>query len=259
MSQASTGPRRVALITGGGTGMGFAGAAALVRADFDVVILGRRTDVLEAAVAQLPAGRASYIEADVGTFDGPARAVEETVARHGRLDCLVTAAAIFDEVRMLEMSLEQWEATININLRGTWLAAQAAGRQMVEQGSGRMILFGSIAAVQSEGVTALHYSASKAAVHSLAQTLGISLASHGIQVNAIAPGLVETPMTTAAVQESSPEAIANLLPTARVCQPNEVGELVRFLAVDAPPSMVGSILTIDSGQTIAMRFLGQMR
>jgi 3-oxoacyl-[acyl-carrier protein] reductase len=245
---------RIALVTGGGTGIGFSAAQALAAAGFHVVISGRRDDVLREAVDQLcRAGSASSVRADLATRDDPARTVDEVVAAHGRLDCLVTAAAIFDEVPLLDMTHEQWDVTINTNLRGTWLTAQAAARHMVRQGHGRMVLIGSIAAVQSEGETACHYSISKAGVHSLAQTLGIVLGRHGIQVNAVAPGLVETPMTAALLAENDPAVIEDYVPTGVVCQAEEVGELVRFLASDAPLSMVGSILTIDSGQTAAMR------
>ncbi len=245
---------RVALVTGGGTGIGFSAARALASDGFHVVISGRRREVLEAAVDRLrDVGAGSSIQADVGTLDDPARIIDEVVERHGRIDCLVTAAAVFDEVPLLDMTHEQWDATININLRGTWLCAQAAARHMITQGFGRMVLIGSISAMQSEGESACHYSAAKAGVHSLAQTLGIVLASHGIQVNAVAPGLVNTPMSSAALAQAEPAVIAQILPTGRAIQADELGRLVRFLAADAPPSLVGSAITIDGGQTAAQR------
>jgi NAD(P)-dependent dehydrogenase (short-subunit alcohol dehydrogenase family) len=258
-TQAPTGGR-VALVTGGGTGIGFSAARALARDGFHVVVSGRRRDVLEAAVKRLRAvGAASSVQADVGTNEDPAGTVDQVVARHGRIDCLVTAAAVFQEAPLLEMTHQQWDETMNINLRGTWLSAQAAARHMVKQGHGRMVLIGSIAAVQSEGETAGHYSVSKAGVHSLAQTLGVVLAPRGIQVNAVAPGLIETPMTAALLEQADPATIAEYIPTGRACQADEVGELVRFLAADAPPSLVGSIITIDSGQTAEMRLLRPRR
>lgn len=252
----SVGSRAVALVTGGGTGIGFSCAGALARDGFDVVISGRRQDVLDEAVRRLRGdGAVSSIRADVGTLDDPVRTVDEVVARYGRLDCLVTAAGVFLEVPLLEMTPEQWDVTININLRGTWLSAQAAARHMVRQGHGRMVLIGSISAVQSEGENASHYSVSKAGVHSLAQTLGTVLAPRGIQVNAVAPGLVETPMTATLVEETDPIEIARLVPSGQAIQADEVGELVRFLAADAPPSLTGSIITVDGGQTAAMTML----
>lgn len=244
---------RVALITGGGTGIGLSAARALAGDGFQVVISGRRGGVLAEAVDQIGAdGRVHAIEADVATVDEPSRTVDEVVERYGSIDCLVTAAGVYEQVPLLEMTPVQWDETINTNLRGTFLSAQAAARHMVKQGHGRMVFIGSIGATQSEGEEAGHYSASKAGVHSLAQTFGGGLARHGIQVNAVAPGLTETPMTAALIAHTGRAFWTDQLPTGRICQVDEVGEMVRFLVADAPPSLTGAILTIDCGYTAVL-------
>jgi NAD(P)-dependent dehydrogenase (short-subunit alcohol dehydrogenase family) len=253
MEVSMTGRSGVAVITGGGTGMGLASAQALAGASFDLLIAGRRPQVLANARKAItdahPERAVVTLSADVGIPDQALRIVGRAVAELGALDVMVTAAAAYDPVPLLEMTVEQWDRTINVALRGTFVCAVAAARHMKDHGGGRVILFGSTDSVESEPEVA-HYNAAKAGVKSLAHSMAVEFAPHGISVNAIGPGWVRTPMVEEFLSQATPESLRHVNPLGRWADPSEIANLVRYLATDAPPFLTGALIMIDGGQTI---------
>ncbi|MEZ5098569.1 MAG: SDR family oxidoreductase [Thermoleophilia bacterium] len=244
--------RRCAVVTGGGTGIGLASAHALAGAGLDVLIAGRRAEVLERAAAEIraaaPGARVAAAVADVGRPADCEALVAAAVEQLGRVDVLVNAAAIYEPVPFLELTAERWDATLDVDLRGTALTSVAAARWMAANGGGRIVLVSSVNA-EASVPAASHYSAAKAALHSLARSMAQELAPSGIAVNAVAPGWVRTPMTEAYLATSTPERLARLNPLARAGEADEIASLIRYLACEAPPFLTGAALIVDGGQT----------
>ncbi len=244
--------QRVAVVTGGGTGIGFATARALAEAGLAVMIGGRRTDVLEQAVEAIrrsvAGARVDFRSVDVASSDECAHFIDDTVAELGGVDVLVTAAAIYEPVGFLEMNAEVWDRTLDICLRGSALCGVAAARHMRQRSGGRIVLMSSLNGAVSEPESA-HYSAAKAGIISLARSMALDLAEHGIAVNAVAPGWVRTPLTEEFLDQSTREMLRRVNPLARAGEPEEIANLIRYLAVEAPPFLTGATLFIDGGQT----------
>jgi NAD(P)-dependent dehydrogenase (short-subunit alcohol dehydrogenase family) len=243
--------QRVAVVTGGGTGIGFATACALAEAGLAVMIGGRRDSVLREAAdsirTSVAGARIAHLSVDVALAEDCSRLVEETVSEFGEVDVLVAAAAIYEPVPFLELSAEAWDRTLDIALRGSALCSVAAARRMRDRG-GRIVLVSSLNARVSEPESA-HYSAAKAGISSLARSMALDLADYGIAVNAVAPGWVRTPMTLEFLQQSTTEMLRRVNPLARAGEPEEIASFIRYLAIEAPPFLTGATLFIDGGQT----------
>jgi NAD(P)-dependent dehydrogenase (short-subunit alcohol dehydrogenase family) len=233
--------------------MGLASAMALAAAGFDLLIAGRRADVLADArkmITDAYRDRAVVtLSADVGIPDQALGIAGQAVDELGGLDVMVTAAAAYAPVPLLEMTVEQWDGTINVALRGTFICAVAAARHMKDHGGGRIILFGSTDSVESEPEVA-HYNAAKAGVKSLAHSMAVEFGPYGISVNTVGPGWVRTPMVEEFLAQATPESLRRVNPLGRWADPAEIAGLVRYLATDAPPFLTGTLIMIDGGQTI---------
>lgn len=185
---------RVAFITGGGTGIGAGIAAAYARAGASVVVVGRRRAPLDSVVADVGAagGRALALPADVTDYDSLAAAVDAAVAEYGYLDIVVSNAggpSAFGPT--LDMSPEEWAATVDVNLNGHWMTAKATVPRLRERGGGHLVFMGSSTSYQTDpGVAA--YGVSKAGVALLRQILAVELRSDNIAVNELLPGMVRT-------------------------------------------------------------------
>lgn len=241
----------VALITGGATGIGFACAEALAQMGWSVVVAGRRGDVLDRTAQILTARHGVEVvarRADVGDPGQISELVETVITEHGRIDALVCAAAVYDAGPVTELSVSDWDRTLDIVLRGAALTAFAAAKHMREKGRGRIILISSINSSVSEFEQAA-YSAAKAGVSSVARSMAVELSQAGISINAVLPGWVRTPMTEEWLPEISAETWRRISPIARVGEPEEIASLVRYLATDAPAFLTGASLVIDGGQT----------
>ena len=243
-----------ALVTGGGTGIGKAIAAELVGAGYAVTIAGRRQEVLDSAAAELTSsvpGAAVFTHSvDVGTPTGPAEAVSRHIENAGGIDALVTAAAAYAPVHFCDLDSDSWDATMNVALRGSVLAAVEASKYMREHGGGRIVLFSSINAPASEPESA-HYSAAKAAIVSVAKSIAVDLAGTGVVANAVAPGWVYTDMVAEFVDNSTPEQLKRVNPLGRAGRVDEIAGLVLYLVRDAPEFLTGTTIFADGGQTAA--------
>lgn len=232
--------------------MGLACAQTLAEAGFDLLLAGRTEASLVAArneiMASNPDRTVVILVADVGVSSEATQVAIQAVAEFGQLDVMITAAAFFDPAPIIDMAVDTWDATMNTCLRGTFLCAAEAARQMRLRGGGRIILFGSVSADQSEPEVA-HYNAAKAAIVSLAHSMAMEFAPHGIIVNAVGPGWVKTRMSEEAIRDAAPGAFSRINALGRWGEPAEVASVVRYLATDAPAFLNGQHILIDGGQT----------
>jgi NAD(P)-dependent dehydrogenase (short-subunit alcohol dehydrogenase family) len=240
------------IVTGGGTGIGFASAVALHRSGFDVTIAGRRAGVLaEAADAIREAGGTGEIAVqavDLAQPDASHLLVSEHVEHFGGVDALVAAAGAYELVGTLDVSAEAWDRTTDVHVRAAVLCASAAARHMTAAGHGRIVLISSVNGFTSEP-DSIAYSAAKAAIISLARSLAVDLGRFGVTTNAVAPGWVWTPMTQEYLADSNSESLLRVNPLGRAGQADEIAEVIRWLVVDAPQFLTGATIAVDGGQT----------
>jgi NAD(P)-dependent dehydrogenase (short-subunit alcohol dehydrogenase family) len=233
---------KVALVTGGASGIGAACVAGLLREGAKVVIADRN------APASLARNNIAFVQTDVTSPAACNNAVAETVSRFGRLDVLVNSAGVGELQPSEEVSAESWRRTLSINLDGGFYMAQAAVRHMVEHGGGSIVNVGSI---HSHVGFAQHaaYCASKGGILNLTRALGLEYAARGIRVNAVCPGFVKTPMIDAGVTDELMPAIVALHPMGRIALPDEIARPVLFLASDEASFVTGTSLIVDGGYT----------
>jgi 3-oxoacyl-[acyl-carrier protein] reductase len=238
---------RVAIVTGGSRGIGAAIAALLAEDGAAVVVSGRDADRLERAVKEMTAGAGTVVGvvADVASREDAERLVETARQRFGRLDVLVNNAGITRDSLLVRMKDEDWDRVLEVNLRGAFLMTRAATKVMMRQKSGRIINIASTAGVMGNaGQT--NYSAAKAGLIGLTKAAARELAHWSIQVNAVAPGLIDTDMT-AAVPETARQALLAQIPLGRSGTAREVAEVVRFLAGDGATYITGQVLHVNGG------------
>ena len=242
---------KIALITGGASGMGAATARLLSEAGAQVTLVDRNAELAAQMANEL--GAASVV-GDVSDAAFGERAVDEVLSRHGRLDVLVNAAGIIVRADALGTSDDAWTRMWSVNVSGTFFMCRAALRVMVPQQSGAIVNFGSIwGDVGGRGHVA--YCAAKGAIHQLTRALALDHARDGVRINAVAPGEVDTPMLRRGGREEpmGDEALAQMaaatIPMGRLAQPEEIARVVLFLASDAASYMTGAIVPVDAGYT----------
>jgi NAD(P)-dependent dehydrogenase (short-subunit alcohol dehydrogenase family) len=240
---------RVALVTGAGSGIGEATARRFAREGAIVVVndvdMERARPI--AAGLQRDGARALSVAADVTRRADVEAMVNHVVGEFGRLDVLVNNAGINRDAMSHKMTEEQWDQVLTVNLKGTFLCAQAALGRMRERGWGRVINTSSIGALGNIGQA--NYSASKAGVIGLTHTLALEYAKYGITVNCVAPGPVMTPML-AGVPEAIREKIVARVPVGRIAQPDEIAGVHAFLASDDAAFITGQVLFVDGGMSV---------
>jgi len=243
---------KVALITGARQGMGKSHAIALAKQGAKVVVTDINQDDCQKVVDEIKNfnGEAIAFKLDVANKSEIDSVVAAIVEKFGRLDILINNAGICQFKPFLELSEEDWDRTININLRGEFLCAQAAAKVMKERKRGVIINIASVAmGQQGIGMSNIaHYCASKGGVAAMTEALAAELAPFNIRVNAIAPGMIETPMIDSVKSDPKTlEAMLQRVPLKRVGRPEEVSELVVFLAADSSSYMTGAVVIIDGG------------
>lgn len=243
---------RVALVTGGNGGIGRAVALGLARAGAAVAVVGRNEDKNRAVLAELAAigGPCTARQVDLLDRAAIAPAVAEIERALGPLDILVNNAGIaMPSGGVLKESAQVWDATIETHLTSCFLVSQAVARSMALRKAGKIINLASMYSIFGSGALP-SYSAAKGGVVQLTKSMAIELARHNIQVNAVAPGWIETDMTAAAIRSPMGEAIVARTPAGRWGQPDEIAGAVVFLASPAADFVTGVTLPVDGGYSI---------
>jgi 3-oxoacyl-[acyl-carrier protein] reductase len=239
---------RVALVTGGGRGIGAATAQLLAREGAKVAVSD-----MDLAPAEEVAGpiRGLAIACDVTDRAQVDAMVERTVKELGRLDILVACAGITRDNLLFKMTDEDWDAVIDTHLKGTFLSVRAAQKHMVEQKYGKVVLLSSTSALGNRGQT--NYSTAKAGLQGMARTLAIELGPFNVNVNVVAPGFVETRMTRATAErmgvdfEAFKVGAAAQIPLRRVGQPEDIAGVIAFLCSDESSFVSGQTIYVRGG------------
>ena len=253
---------KVAIVTGGASGIGRATVLKLAKEGAKVAIVDveGQAELANQVCAQVTAagGSAMIALANVANRAQVEAMVEAVVKQFGRLDILVANAGITrdaftvrksKEGEVKKMSEEQWDAVLNVNLKGTWLCAQAAAVPMMEQKYGKMSLTASFAMNGNMGQA--NYVASKAGVLGLTRTLALEFARYNINVNCVAPGSTKTPMT-AKIPEDLVQKLTAKIPLGRFAEPEEMASVHAFLVSDEASYITGQCIVVDGGDTLGV-------
>lgn len=243
---------KIAIVTGGGRGIGRAIARAMAREGAVVVIIDRNQELGSQTAADLVAagGQAEFIPADVSHKEEVEQVVARVLERYGRVDILVNNAGVHDARPFWEEPEELWDRMYRVNVLGTVFPSQAVVRHMMTRKQGVIVNIASKAGVVGEPGHAA-YSASKGAVISLTREMAIELAPYGIRVNAVCPGPVETDMLyTAIPDEAARRELAASVPLGRLGRPEDIAETVVFLASDESAWCTGQAISVDGGMSI---------
>jgi 2-dehydro-3-deoxy-D-gluconate 5-dehydrogenase len=239
---------QVALITGGNRGLGLAMASALAEAGADLVTVQRSVEIPTLAERVAAAGRRVLpLALDLAVSGVAQQALAATLENFGRIDILVNNAGIQRRAPATDFSLADWQAVLAINLDAVFHFCQVVGRQMVQQGHGKIINIASLLAFQG-GITVPAYAASKHAIAGLTKALCNEWAGCGVHVNAIAPGYMDTDLNAALRADAArSKAITTRIPAGRWGTPEDVAGAVVFLASSAADYVHGHTLVVDGG------------
>jgi 3-oxoacyl-[acyl-carrier protein] reductase len=239
--------RKVAIVTGGGQGIGRAITLDFAEAGIDVVVADINLETAETAAAEAAAAGSAPLAFELNVAD--ARNVEALVEKvsekYGRIDYLINNAGITRDALMMRMGDDAWQAVIDVNLTGTYLCSKAVIRVMMKQRDGRIVNISSVVgAMGNAGQT--NYAASKAGVVGFTKSLAREVAARGITVNAVAPGFIQTAMTDA-LPDKAREELVNLIPNGRLGTPEDVAAAVRFLISEDASYITGQVVHVNGG------------
>jgi NAD(P)-dependent dehydrogenase (short-subunit alcohol dehydrogenase family) len=242
---------KTAIVTGARRGIGRAIALALAREGANVVVSDISQEDCQKVVDEIErlGRRGLALKCNVSSSNDVEDMVKRTVAEFGRVDILVNNAGIIAYKPFLELTDEDWDKTLNVNLKGQFLCARAAGRDMVKNKGGRII---NIASISSGGCgiafpLIAHYTASKGGVMALTEALALELTPQGINVNAICPGAIDTDMAKGAKESGQLKQVLARIPKGRLGQPEEIADLAVFLASEESNYISGAAIVIDGG------------
>ena len=242
---------QVAVVTGAGRGIGHAIAVRLAKEGARVASVSRTETNAQKTADEINALRADGAKAyavDVADQAAVQKAAAQIFEDFGRVDVLVNNAGVTRDGLSMRMSMEDWDTVLNTNLKGAFNFTQAVMRPMIKQRSGRIINISSIAGLTGNAGQA-NYSASKAGLIGLTKTLARELASRGITVNAVAPGLIETDMTTVLSDEIR-QSILQKVPLGKLGEPDDIAAAVAYLASPEAKYITGQVLTVDGGMVM---------
>lgn len=239
------------VVTGAAQGIGLAIVRRFLDEGAFVVAFDRNAEQLQSAASSL-GGRCIQFVGDISIHDDCRRAVEMCVTEFGRIDVMCAHAGIADPLALLDMTDEHWRRHIAVNVDGTMYCLVEAARAMAKSHGGAIICTSSINAWYVEETHAV-YNVTKAAVWALVRSAAIDLASHGIRVNGVAPGVADTPLAALVVHnaELAPEYLKSI-PLRRFAKPSDIADCVAFLASDQASYITGQTIVIDGGQTLGI-------
>lgn len=240
---------KVAIITGGTSGIGLAAAKIFVENNYNCAIIGRSQTKGRKALSELDTDRVIYISADVSKVDDCDKIVAETVQKFGRVDVLINSAGLYSEGAIDSVDETEFDKIFNVNVKGTFFMCKSAIKYLnVSRGS--IVNIASDAGIKGNYFCSL-YSASKGAIVAFTRSLALELANIPVRVNCVAPGDVLTPMTEAQIKSSgeSIDDLASVYPMRRIAAAEEAAEAIYFLASDRASFITGTILSVDGGLT----------
>jgi len=239
-----------AVVTGSARGIGREIALMLARAGADLVISDLNEEAGLEVVEEISGlGRqAIWIKSDVSKFSEAEKLIQNALDRFEKLDILVNNAGITRDNLMMRMSDEEWQSVINVNLTGTYNCIRAATKSFMKQRSGRIINIASVVGQMGNPGQA-NYAASKAGVIGLTKAVAKEFASRNVNVNAVAPGFIQTAMTDK-LPEKAKEMLMSVIPMGRLGQPEDVAKAVLFLSSDASSYMTGQVINVDGGMVM---------
>ena len=242
---------KIALVTGASRGIGSAVAKKLAENGAYVYVnYNGSKEKADAVVAEITqsGGKAEAVQCNISDYNACKEMVEAIIKKSGRLDIIVNNAGITRDNLLMKMSEEDYDMVLDTNLKGTFNTIRHASRYLLKQRAGKIINVSSVSGVLGNAGQA-NYSASKAGVIGLTKSAAKELASRGINVNAVAPGYVETEMT-GALPDKVKEQIVEQIPLKRVAMPEDIANVVLFLASDASSYITGQVLSVDGGMAI---------
>jgi len=234
-------------VTGAAQGIGRAIALLLARNGADIVVSDINLEKAEETAKEIRAigPKATAVKVDVSNLSDVERMVEALIEKLAKIDILVNNAGITRDKLILRMTEEDWDAVLGVNLKGTFNCTKTVIRHMAKQRSGKIVNIASVVGEMGNAGQA-NYSASKAGVIGLTKTIAREYAQRGINVNAIAPGYIETPMTDA-LPEKAKEELKKLIPMERLGKPEDVAEAVFFLVCEESSYITGQVLNVNGG------------
>ena len=237
---------RVAIVTGGSQGIGEACARRFAQEGAQVVIADLADERGRALAAEL---QARYVHCDVGDKAQVDALVAEVMQAHGRIDVLVNNAGIFRAADFLDATEEAFDAVLRVNLKGSFLVAQAVAREMAKAGRGSIVNMSSVNSVLAIPNIA-SYNVSKGGINQLTRAMALALADQGVRVNAVGPGTIATELAAKAVltSDEAKNKIMSRTPMKRLGEPSEIADVVAWLASDAASYVTGEIVTVDGGR-----------
>jgi 3-oxoacyl-[acyl-carrier protein] reductase len=235
---------KVALVTGGTRGIGYAIASALAERGVGVVLTGRSEDTAREAANAL-GGNAAGIAMDVSVRETVDTAIASLLEERGRIDILVNNAGITRDNLLMRMKPQDWDAVMATNVNGLYYCSQAVLRPMIRQRSGRIINISSVVGLMGNPGQ-VNYATSKAAILGFTKALAREVASRNVTVNAVAPGYIETDMTKELPEEAT-AALTDAIPLQRIGQPGDVAAAVLYLASDGAGYVTGQVLQVNGG------------
>ncbi len=242
---------KVALVTGAARGIGRAVAERLAAAGADLALCDLQEDWLAETAASVRGlgRRCECVSADVSNAESVAAGVASLVEKYGKIDVLVNNAGITRDTLLVRMTDEAWDQVLGVNLKGTFLMMRAVSKKMMKQRSGTIVNLASIIGLIGNAGQC-NYAASKGGVVALTKSVAKELASRNVRANAVAPGFIQTGMTDE-LSEDAREQLLAAIPMKRLGTPQDVAEVVLFLASDASSYMTGQVLTVSGGMVMA--------